>query len=123
MEKRMMQRSESVLRIIIYQNNLPICYGCSANVGSGGIFVKSDCINLPDKNNLEIGFYNREGGDMKLHTLPVTFSHQSRNGVGLEFNKKTNDDIFTHALLGYVSSAHKVNLTNKTSLPLELLAC
>ena len=110
MQKRLMQRNESVFSVILYQYDVPISYGNSRNVCPEGIFIESGPNKLTDKNSLKIGFNHDLNGQMTTHFLPVTFVHQNNNGIGLKFVPGINDnDTFTHALLGYISRNHKVS--------------
>ena len=108
MQKRLMQRCNSVFNVILYHQETSFFTGKTENICSDGIFIKTDAIELPEGDHLKIGFNYSANGRTKNYRLPVSIVHSDKNGLGVKFiNIADDQNIFAHAILGYLSRENK----------------
>ena len=108
MQKRLMQRYDSVFDVILYHQETSFFTGEAENVSSDGIFIKTDATELPEGDHLKIGFNYSANGRTKNYRLPVSIVHRGNDGLGLKFIRIADDqNIFPHAILGYLSRENR----------------
>jgi len=104
MEHRYALRKPVTLDVVVTYQALGLVHGHTLNIGVGGMFIKTGCVELPVNALIKASFYLNENGVKQPCSADAMVMHSSPGGAGLMFNDL--DDELHAALHRLLNSSH-----------------
>ena len=104
MEHRYALRKSVALDVVVTYQALGLVHGQTINVGLGGMFIETGCVELPINALIKASFYLNENGTHKPCSVDAMVMHSRSGKAGLMFSEL--DDELHADLQCLLNSAH-----------------
>jgi len=86
MEHRYALRKPVTLDVVVTYQALGLVQGRTMNVGLGGMFIKTGCVELPVNALVKASFYLHKNGEHKPCSIDAMVMHSAPGQAGVMFN-------------------------------------
>jgi hypothetical protein len=86
MEHRYALRKPVTLDVVVTYQALGLVQGRTMNIGLGGMFIETGCVELPVNALVKASFYLRENGQDKPCSIDAMVMHSAPGRAGVMFN-------------------------------------
>jgi len=83
MDHRHSKRIDAQLRVLLYNNGVPVAAGKTRNVSTGGVFVDTGYRPINGSRCLDVEFVMNNEADTDLYHVKGMAVHSTREGIGL----------------------------------------
>ena len=83
MDHRHSKRIDVELRVMLYNNGVPVAAGKTRNISAGGVFVDTGYRPISGSRRLDIEFVMSDKADTDLYHVKGMAVHSTRAGIGL----------------------------------------
>ena len=86
MEHRCASRKPITLDVVVTYQALGLVHGRAVNLGLGGMFIETGCVELPINALVKTSFFLNENGLQRPCSTDAMVMHSGPGGAGLMFN-------------------------------------
>ncbi len=109
MEHRYALRKPVALDVVVTYRALGLVHGQTLNIGLGGMYIETGCVELPVNALIKTAFFLKEDGVHMPCSADAMVMHSNSGGAGLMFND-LDDELHT-ALQRLLDNAHDYDNT------------